>query len=154
MNALRFFALVLVLDAAAAAAGPAADIWTPADIGKVSAELAPQTKGEDPAGKTLAAYGSHSAAVWRRARTGSAELHRTRTDLIVITEGEATLISGGTIPDGKPTSAVEVRGSSISGGTSRKIGPGDVIHIPAGMPHQFVLEKDHTITYFALKLPK
>ncbi|HYA16078.1 MAG TPA: hypothetical protein VEF06_01360 [Bryobacteraceae bacterium] len=154
MKALRFFAILLVLDAAASAAGPSADVWSPADIGKVSSGLAHEAEAEDLAGKTLAAYGSHSAAVWRRARSGRAELHRTRTDLIVITEGEATLVSGGTIPDGKATSPVEVRGSSIAGGTSRHVGPGDIIHIPAGMPHQFLLGKDHTLTYFALKLPK
>lgn len=154
MNALRFFALILVFATAATAAGPSADIWTPAEIASVSAALAPQTKIEDPAGKTIGAYGSNSAAVWRRARTGRAEMHRNRTDLLVITAGEATLITGGTIPDGKPTSALEVRGSSIAGGTARKVGPGDIVHIPPGVPHQFVLEKDHTITYFALKLPK
>jgi hypothetical protein len=154
MNAMRLTFLALILNAPILPAVAPAEIWSAADIGKTSGALAAEANKSDLAGKTLGAFGNHSTAVWRRARSGRAELHRAKTDLIIVTEGQATLISGGTIPDGKATSPVEVRGSSITGGESRTIGPGDIIRIPAGTPHQFILPKDHTLTYFAVKIAR
>jgi uncharacterized RmlC-like cupin family protein len=129
-------------------------VWSATEIGKTAVGLAQQADAEDLAGKTLGSFGNHSTAIWTRARSGKAELHKAKTDLIVVTDGEATLLYGGSIPDAKATSAVETRGSSISGGVSRKIGPGDIIRIPAGTPHQFILAKGRTLSYFAIKIAR
>jgi mannose-6-phosphate isomerase-like protein (cupin superfamily) len=128
------------------------EVWTAADLKASSDRLASEAEAKSIAGKTLGAWGSHNASLWRRAKSGEAELHKTKTDLLVIEEGSATLITGGTIPDAHPTAAGEIRGSSIRGGESRKIGPGDIIRIPPNTPHRFVLEKGQSVAYFALKL--
>ena len=132
----------------------AVQIWSSGSIKQDSASLTSAAEEKGIEGKTLGSFGSYSTAVWRRAKSGEAELHKTKTDLLIIEDGEATLIYGGTIPDGHSTSAVEIRGAAIRGGETRKLGPGDVVRIPAGTPHQFILGKGQTVSYFAIKIAR
>lgn len=127
----------------------AAEIWSASDLKSSAVKLVPEAETKGMAGATLGA-----ATLWRRARSGQAELHKTKTDLLVVEEGSATLIIGGTIPDAKATAPNELRGSTIRGGESRRVAPGDIIRIPAGTPHQFVLDKGQSVAYFALKLAR
>jgi mannose-6-phosphate isomerase-like protein (cupin superfamily) len=66
---------------------------------------------------------------------------------MIVQSGEATLVVGNDIVDAKNTSPTEVRGSSIRNGIERKVFAGDVINMPAGLPHQFLLEPGKQITY-------
>jgi mannose-6-phosphate isomerase-like protein (cupin superfamily) len=59
---------------------------------------------------------------------------------MMVEEGSATLITGGTVVDGKTGDDGETHGSKIDGGRSQKVGPGDVLTIKAGTPHQLILE--------------
>ena len=59
---------------------------------------------------------------------------------MTVEQGSATLITGGTVVDGKTGDDGETHGSRIDGGQSQKIGPGDVLTIRAGTPHQLILE--------------
>ena len=59
---------------------------------------------------------------------------------------------GGTVADPKTTAPHEVRGPSISGGEEKKLGPGDVVHIPAKVPHQLLVESGKQITFALLKV--
>jgi mannose-6-phosphate isomerase-like protein (cupin superfamily) len=127
----------------------AAEIWSASELKGSAAKLAPEADAKGIAGATLGA-----ATLWRRAKSGQAEFHKTKTDLLVIEEGSATLIVGGTIPDAKVTAPNELRGSAIRGGESRRVAPGDIVRIPAGTPHQFVLDKGQSVAYFALKLAR
>jgi len=69
--------------------------------------------------------------------------HDKVTEIYHIMEGSGTLVTGGTIPGsqrdspGKAPNGPTTRGSSIQNGVSRKVGPGDVVVIPAGVPHWF-----------------
>ena len=49
--------------------------------------------------------------------------------------------------------AGEYVGTSIEGGERHPLGPGDVIHIPATIPHSFLVPRGKHITYVLLKLP-
>src|ERR1700731_2618443 len=79
----------------------------------------------------VANWGNHGLLSIRREGDGEAEAHETQVDVIFITSGEGTLIVGGTRVGGHPTTVGEVRGTSITGGVSKKMTPGDVFHIPA-----------------------
>jgi hypothetical protein len=48
--------------------------------------------------------------------------------------------------------ACEIRGSSISGGERKSLGPGDVVQISAGIPHQLLLDAGRQFTYFVVKI--
>jgi mannose-6-phosphate isomerase-like protein (cupin superfamily) len=130
------------------------EIWSGAELKGSAGKLAQEAEGKGIAGKTLGAYGNHSASLWRRAKSGQAELHKTKIDLIVVEQGSATLVYGGVIPDAHPTGPNEVRGTSIEHGESRRLAPGDIVRIPAGTPHRFVLEKGEEVAYFAVKIAK
>jgi mannose-6-phosphate isomerase-like protein (cupin superfamily) len=66
---------------------------------------------------------------------------------MIVQSGEATLVVGNDVVDAKNTSPTEVRGTSIRNGIERKVSAGDVINMPAGLPHQFLLEPGKQITY-------
>jgi mannose-6-phosphate isomerase-like protein (cupin superfamily) len=111
--------------------------------------------GVPPGGITQKAdFGDHLLEISHREVSGKVELHKVKADVIVIQTGTATLVTGGEMLDPKDTAPNEVQGSSIKGGVSREIGPGDVIEIPAGVPHQFLLAPGTQITYLVVKVVK
>jgi mannose-6-phosphate isomerase-like protein (cupin superfamily) len=86
-------------------------------------------------------------------------LHDDTGETYVVISGSATLISGGTIVNGKrpgPTSEITttLNGPSclgtMVGFTSRVITEGDVVIIPEGVPHAFSAIPDH-ITYLSIR---
>jgi glc operon protein GlcG len=83
----------------------------------------------------------------RRDKPGMAEVHLKDADLIHVLRGRATFITGGTVSDPQSTGADEVRGKSISGGDTRDIAEGDVLVVPAGVPHQFAKVTDPFLYY-------
>jgi hypothetical protein len=56
-----------------------------------------------------------------------------------IEKGSATLITGGTIVDAKADKDGETKGTRIESGKTQTIAPGDVIIVPAGLPHQLLI---------------
>jgi mannose-6-phosphate isomerase-like protein (cupin superfamily) len=68
----------------------------------------------------------------------SARVHTNIHDLYMVRNGEATFVTGGELVDPKKSGAegTELNGASIRNGVSRAIKPGDVIFVPAGVPHQ------------------
>jgi mannose-6-phosphate isomerase-like protein (cupin superfamily) len=99
-------------------------------------------------------FGDHLLEISHREVSGKVELHKVKADVIVIQSGKATLVTGGEVVDPKDTAPNEVQGSRIKGGVSHEIGPGDVIEIPAGVPHQFLLAPGTQITYLVVKVVK
>jgi glc operon protein GlcG len=73
----------------------------------------------------------------RRERPGQAEAHDHDTDIIYVLQGSATLVTGGAIVNPMVQGEGEVRGPSIQGGETRALKKGDVIVVPAGLPHWF-----------------
>ena len=73
----------------------------------------------------------------RREQPGMAEVHVKDADVIHVLEGTATFVTGGTAVDAKTTALDEIRGASITGGETRQLSKGDVIIVPAGVPHWF-----------------
>ena len=87
----------------------------------------------------------------RRDKPGMAEVHVLDTDVIYVQDGSATLVTGGTVVNGKTIEANEIRGDSIQGGEVRKLTRGDVITVPNGTPHWFQDVKG-TLTYYVVKV--
>jgi mannose-6-phosphate isomerase-like protein (cupin superfamily) len=89
----------------------------------------------------------HSWSLAHREKSGIVESHGTRTIVMIVQSGEATLVVGSDVVGAQNTSPTEVRGTSIRNGIERKVSAGDVINMPAGLPHQFLLEPGKQITY-------
>ena len=112
-------------------------------------------KGMPPGGiKEKADFGDHLLEISHRDANGRAELHQIKADVIVIQTGTATLVTGGEVIDPKDTGPNEVQGSGIKGGVKHEVGPGDIIEIPAGVPHQFFIAPGTQITYLVVKVIK
>ena len=74
-----------------------------------------------------------------RTDTTPPSIHPTHAELIEIIEGSCTLITGGKLVGAKPAApgAMTQGGTSIEGGTPRKVAKGDYIMVPANTPHQY-----------------
>jgi glc operon protein GlcG len=86
----------------------------------------------------------------RREGPGMAEIHTKDADIVYVLDGTATLVTGGTAIHPKPIEADEIRGSGIEGGESRQLKQGDVIIVPAGVPHWFK-EVSKPFLYYVVK---
>ena len=133
-------------------APPATQVWKASDIQAKGRELATKLDANKVASETIATAGNRTFMVAHREGSGLAELHQKQADVIVISSGQATMVYGGTVKDGKTTAAGEIRGPDIDGGTEVKLGPGDVLHIPAGVPHQMKVAAGAKVTYFVTKV--
>jgi mannose-6-phosphate isomerase-like protein (cupin superfamily) len=146
------FLIVLLLALPLIAAEPAGyRYWSAADLKGLAKTLAPRVNPQKVALETLGAFGHDRALAVHREGSGEAELHETEADVIVVVSGAGTLVIGGTMPGSKTTSPGEVRAPSVEGGDRQKLAPGDILHIPAKIPHQVVLEPGAKITYFTFK---
>ena len=103
-------------------------------------------------GSRSGTYQNHLLGVSHREGDGSAELHETQVDIWIVESGEATLVLGGTIVEPKTVKPHEVRGSSIEGGATKQLTPGDIVHIPANVPHQLKIAAGKTFTYTVIKV--
>lgn len=91
---------------------------------------------------------------------GVAAVHYKVTEVYHVMDGAATLVTGGTMVDAKerPADSRSVRledgpggsGTSIQGGVIQHIKVGDVVIIPAGVPHWFS-KIDGSITYIVVR---
>jgi mannose-6-phosphate isomerase-like protein (cupin superfamily) len=73
----------------------------------------------------------------RQPRQQGAASHSDRAELFYVIDGSGTMLTGGTITDGKQN-GVNTQGTTISNGTRIVFNPGDFIMVPSGVPHQFV----------------
>lgn len=98
----------------------------------------------------LAASSDALVSMSRRDKPGVVEVHDTETDVMYFLEGTATLVTGGTVVDGKTTAPGQIRGAGINGGTAHKVSKGDVVVVPKGTPHWFK-EVPGVVVYYVVK---
>ena len=79
------------------------------------------------------------------------EIHTNEADLFYVIEGSATQVLGGSVIGGKETAPGQIRGSKIDGGVTYRLGKGDVMWVPAGMPHWFP-EIPEPLSYLLVKV--
>lgn len=129
------------------------DHWTPAQLLERAQHLKQlAAQGDGSASETLEKYPHHYTMLAFRNRTGGGELHENYADLFYILDGRATVLTGGQLENPKTTASGEVRGTAVVGGAKQDVFAGDVVHIPAGVPHQMLLPEGGTITYFVVKI--
>jgi mannose-6-phosphate isomerase-like protein (cupin superfamily) len=126
--------------------------WTSEQIHEREKTLPAKMSKYKVATESLGGWGNHSMSLVHREASGQAELHETQSDILIISGGDGSIIVGGTIPDGRKTTAHEIRGSKIEGGQKEPLHPGDVLHIPPRTPHQMLIEPGHKLDYYAVKV--
>jgi mannose-6-phosphate isomerase-like protein (cupin superfamily) len=90
--------------------------------------------------------GIYSVNIRRLTGPETAHSHPTTLSIYVVREGSGTLITGGTIVNGKgqPVAAGEP-GDDIRGGVTRTIKAGDIVVTPPGVNHFIRDVKDHIV---------
>lgn len=128
------------------------DHWSKAELLERAKQLQEKaTKGDGSASETLEKYPHHYTMLAFRRNSGGGELHQHFADIFYILDGHATVVTAGQLVE-QNTVAGEIRGKSVEGGTRQEVKAGDVVHIPAGMPHQMLLSEGDSITYFVIKV--
>ena len=131
----------------------AQDIFKAEDLARLPAELAALVgaNGMGVKPNVIKEGGYFAHIVHREAGPGFAEMHDAWSDVYVVIDGQATLITGGTLVGRRDTGPGEYQAEGIDGGNRQVIGKGDIVHIPPGIPHHVLVEAGNTITYFLLK---
>lgn len=155
-------ALIVFLLPAVANAQSTATYITPADIDTVRAApdqgLDRQVRVVDIGHANVAVGILHREAM--RSDDGvSGIVHAQVTEVYYIVSGGGTLVTGGTLVDPEPRavdspSVTVLVGPSTAGigrgGQSRRVSPGDIVVIPAGVFHGFSEIDDH-VTYLSIR---
>lgn len=115
------------------------------DAGKPSVLTSLMKGGPLASGDGYKVSGSH------RDKDGIVEVHAKDTDIMFFVRGTATLVTGGTVADGKSTGPEEVRGGTITGGVRQAMKPGDAVVVPNTTPHLFV-DVRGPLDYFVVKV--
>ena len=104
-------------------------------------------------GGTLVTAPDLTVLMIHRSGPGQVEVHDKETDTFHVLNGEATLVTGGKMAGGHVSAPNQQRGSAITGGELHQLSKGDVIVIPAGIPHWFK-EVPRSIDYYVVKVIK
>ena len=153
---------VLSAPSAVRAQNPAPATEQPAplltDVQILSASRLTQIADSLPAGamnaRQIARFEGLSNMLGRRDTSGIHERHEDFTDIFVVQRGRARLVYGGRAEGERTTSPGEWRGGTIRGGTESEIKVGDIVVIPAGVPHQLLLAPGESFYYFVFKVEK
>ena len=146
---MRTLVLALVLATAACAADDV-DVYSPGELQNLSRALS--RKHTQFAAQQLKKYGNHYTMLAYREATGASEVHGKEADVFVVTDGAATIVTGGKLVNARTEKPGELRGTSVEGGERHPLAKGAIIHIPAGVPHQLLIENGKPFTYFVVKV--
>lgn len=147
---MKYLLIALAASLAAWAAPADVDLYSPQQLQEISRQLAaghPSFKAEQ-----LKKYGADYTMIAFREATGSSEVHEKEADFFFVVDGTATIVTGGKLVNPHTEKPGELRGTSIAGGERHQLSKGAVIHIPAGVPHQLLIQKDVPFTYFVVKV--
>jgi mannose-6-phosphate isomerase-like protein (cupin superfamily) len=100
-----------------------------------------------------AGHRPHSISIVHREGYTQPEIHEEKWDVYVVLEGTGTVLVGGERSnwhdDGRPMS--EQR-PGLSGAQAFEVTEGDVVHVPARVWHQLLLEDGHAMTYMLINI--
>jgi mannose-6-phosphate isomerase-like protein (cupin superfamily) len=160
------FAVALVAPRAAvgqAASQPVVTHLTGAELRVITDSLAARAArepGRQIPGQFVTRDSVLSVLLLRRDTSGRPEIHERVTDIFVIQAGRATVVTGGRVEGARLMEPGEWNGGQIVQDTGRAANsvtrrtavPGDVVVIPAGLPHQVEVPRGEFVTYLILKV--
>ncbi|HJN42800.1 MAG: hypothetical protein CL477_13895 [Acidobacteria bacterium] len=153
---LRLFLVGAVLALVLQPAPPGFVMWSASELEQRDAALSARVAADHSARETLAEYGNPSGAhrfrFIHRDADGVPEQHEQIEDVVFIQSGAGTLLVGGDMVD-RTGDDGEYTGTGIASGVRYRVGPGDVIHIPADTPHRYLVPDGGHITYVLVRLP-
>jgi mannose-6-phosphate isomerase-like protein (cupin superfamily) len=150
----RIFGIALIVaPASAAVAQQGFHMWTAQELATREAALSKTVGADRSSRETLADYGDHRFRLLYRNGDGNPEEHGAVIDIVYVQSGTGTLVLGGTMTGRRSTTAGEYVGTGLEGGERHPLGAGDIAHIPAGVPHRFLVPSGGHFTYVLVKIP-
>jgi mannose-6-phosphate isomerase-like protein (cupin superfamily) len=150
----RVLVAAILVAPVCAADPPGFGLWKAAELERRDAALSKKVGPDHSSRETLADYGDHRFRFIFRDADGFPEQHDNIVDVVYVKSGEGTLQLGGTMVGKKAGGgAGEFVGTRLEGGERHALGAGDVVHIPAKIPHSFLVPKGKHITYVLVKFP-
>ena len=129
-------------------------MWRAGELKQRDEALSSKVGPDHSARETLAEYSDHRFRLLYRDADGVPEQHDNIVDVVIVQSGEGTLLLGGKMINAKAsTGAGEYLGTGIEGGERHALAAGDMVHIPARIPHSFLVPKGKHITYVLVKFP-
>ena len=126
--------------------------WSKLDLAQRNDQLGKTIRPDGSSRETLADYTtparSHRFRFIRRDSDGLPEQHDNIEDYVYIQSGAGTILVGGEMLGRNGD-----LGTEIIGGTRYAVGAGDVLRIPAGIPHAYLVGDEDHITYVLVRLP-
>ena len=151
---MRFLKAALLVVPAVGAEVPGFGLWKAAELKQRNEALSKKVGPDHSAREMLADYSDHRFRFLYRDADGFPEQHDNIVDVVFVQSGEGTLLLGGKMINPKGGGgAGEYLGTSIEGGERHPLGPGDIVHIPAKIPHSFLVPTGKHITYVLGKFP-
>ena len=149
MSSLGKVAIAIFGIASAILPAQASDAFKYIPAKQVATDVADTSKG--PAVKIYFNHDTFLEEIAARDKTGQVEIHNSWNDYMTVLSGEAKLTVGGTPVGMKQTGPGELRGDSISGGQTVTLHPGDMVTIPANLPHWLQLAPGAHFRYLVFK---
>jgi mannose-6-phosphate isomerase-like protein (cupin superfamily) len=151
---LCLFALALPLMTAQETLPEGFELWTADSLKQLDQTLHTEAgKNAHHIGmQRLGDFSNDTFMLSRREADGIVEWHENQADVFFVQAGSATLIVGGTMVGGELVEPHEKRNGTIQGGVRQKLSAGDVVRIPAKVPHQILLDGSNEFTYFVIKI--
>lgn len=151
--AIRVLIAALIAAPVSAADPPGFALWHATELKQHDEALSKHVADDHSSRETLADYGDHRFRMLYRDADGNPEQHDAIIDIVFVQSGEGTLLMGGTMVGRRSTTPGEYVGTRLDGGERHALGPGDIVHIPAGIPHSFLVPGGRHFTYVLLKIP-
>ena len=135
-------ALVATAVASGALAQPAAQMRTfmnSKEIMGLIEKAKADRKGDAPlVAEPILSLAPYRAQLEYRPGTSPAAVHEKDAELMVVLEGTGNIVTGGKLVEEKRNNANNLGGSSITGGNSQAVAKGDMLIVPANVPHQVI----------------
>jgi len=130
---------------------PGFGLWRSSELDRRNEALATRVGSDDSSRETLGDYGpggvGHRFRFIRREGDGRPEIHDNVIDVVFIQSGSGILrVRGEMIGESN------MQGAAINGGELFPVSSGAVLHIPANVPHAYLVPDGH-ITYVLVRVP-
>jgi mannose-6-phosphate isomerase-like protein (cupin superfamily) len=108
--------------------------------------------GDGSVSETIREFSGYSISLTVLSRSGDAVVEDHDDLTVLVLDGRATLVIGGNVEQTQKIAQTMIRGTAITDGSRRDLRRGDIIHLAAGTPHQFLISGEGKLSALVLRV--
>jgi mannose-6-phosphate isomerase-like protein (cupin superfamily) len=148
------FLAAATASAVAQTAPPVTQFLSDKDIMGLIDKAKADRKGDAPlVAEPILLLAPYKAQLEYRPGTSPAALHEKDAELFVVLQGTGNIVTGGKLVDEKRVNANNLSGPSIANGHSQAVVKGDMLIVPANVPHQVIPTGGAPIVVMTMHVP-